>query len=61
MRSRVAEETRRAQAKAESRLTMDERLALLEQANRLAIDLYTAVHDVSPEEAARKLAGGKQE
>ncbi|HVT05445.1 MAG TPA: hypothetical protein VHL58_18955 [Thermoanaerobaculia bacterium] len=59
MRSRVAEETRQAQAEAESRLSMSERLALLDQANRLAIDLYAAVHQVTTDEAARLLASRK--
>ena len=43
MRSRVAEETRRAHAEYEGRLTLEERLELLRQAQELGRELQRAV------------------
>ena len=55
MKSRVAEESRRAQAEAEAALSISERVALLARANELAVELYAAANAVTRDEARRIL------
>ena len=55
MHSRVAELTRARQAEREAALTIEERVALWDAVAQLGIELYMSAHDVSREEARRRL------